>query len=266
MDNTRPTLVAERVRSVRNTGVSVVWSTAGVALFVIAWLLAARYIHDTMLLPTPLDVAHSFIKLLANGSLITDIHASLKRVFVGFLAATFVAVPLAMVMVYNLTLQRLMFPVIQLLRPIPPIAWIPIGILWFGIGNETSYFITAVAAFAPIFLNSFAGGMATDQHHVHAAKTLGARKKALVRYILFPSALPMIWTGLKIGLGQSWMAVVTAELVAAQSGLGYMIEVNRLNLDTSSVLVGMAVIGILGAAMTGILNWLEQYVFPWKQS
>ncbi len=257
--------VKEHLATLRALGGSLLWTGASLALFLAVWSLGARYMHDTMLLPGPISVGASFIHLIRNGSLATDVGASLKRVFTGFVLAIVVGVPLAMVMAYNLWIRRLMLPVIQLLRPIPPIAWIPIGILWFGIGNNTSYFITAVAAFAPIFLNTFAGGLATEAQHIHAAKTLGARRAALVRRIMFPSALPMIWTGLKIGLGQSWMAVVTAELVAAQSGLGYMIEINRLNLNTANVMVGMAAIGVLGAAMTSVLNWIERYVFPWKR-
>ncbi|MHB1737654.1 MAG: ABC transporter permease [Acidithiobacillus sp.] len=266
MEASKPMARPERSVGMGAGAVTMMWSSASIGLFLSIWYVAAHYIHDATLLPTPFEVARSMVKLVRDGSLITDVSASLKRVSIGFFAAAVIAVPLAMVMAYNRLLCRLVLPVIQLLRPIPPIAWIPIGILWFGIGNETSYFITAVAAFAPIFLNAFSGGLATERQHIHAAKTLGASKRAIVRYIMFPSALPMIWTGLKIGLGQSWMAVVTAELVAAQSGLGYMIEVNRLNLDTPSVIVGMAAIGVLGAAMTVILNWCEQYIFPWKQA
>ena len=155
-------------------------------------------------------------------------------------------------------LDLLISPIVSFLRPIPPIAWIPIAILWFGIGDPPSYFITALAAFFPIFISSYAGGHAVRPEHVHAARSLGAGPKALFVRIYLPSAMPMIATGLRIGLGQSWMAVVTAELIAAQSGLGYMIQANRLALETPLVLVGMCVIGLLGAAMSLALVALER--------
>ena len=138
----------------------------------------------------------------------------------GFLIASSIAVPLALLMAFFKPLNLLLSPIVSFLRPIPPIAWIPIAILWFGIGDPPSYFITALAAFFPIFINSFAGGNAVRPEHVHAARSLGAGPRALFTRIYLPSAMPMISTGLRIGLGQSWMAVVTAELIAAQTGLG----------------------------------------------
>jgi len=241
------------------------WMAVGLGLLVSIWTLVSMRLGNAVLLPTPWAVVGGFAKLLGDGTLAGDILASLKRVFVGFLIASVIAVPLAMLMAYFPVLRRTILPVVNLIRPIPPIAWIPIAILWFGIGDKPSYFITAIAAFFPVFINSFFGGMSVEDQHLNAAKCLGAGRRALVLSILLPSALPMIWTGLKIGLGQSWMAVVTAELIAAQSGLGYMIQVSRLNLDTSHVLVGMVTIGILGSLMTLSLGWFEQFVLPWKQ-
>jgi len=248
----------------RLTG-SLAWLAASYGLFILVWNIAAGTLANPVLLPSFGNTLSAFARLVGDGTLLNDVLASLQRVFIGFTIASVVAVPLAMLMSYFMVLRQLMLPIVTLLRPIPPIAWIPIAILWFGIGNEASYFITALAAFFPIFLNSFAGGLAVEPRHIHAAKFMGARRNALLLRIFLPSALPHIWTGLKIGLGQSWMAVVTAELVAAQSGLGYMIQVNRINLETSAVLVGMVVIGILGSAMTAGLAWIERFVLPWQQ-
>ena len=241
------------------------WAAAGIGLFVLVWTLIARRLGNPVLLPTPAAVLEGFYQLLADGYLVQDVLASLKRVFTGFLIAAAIGVPLAMLLAYFLPLRRLVLPLVTLLRPIPPITWIPIAILWFGIGDKPSFFITAIAAFFPIFLNSFFGGTSVEEQHMNAARSLGAKKASLLIRILFPSALPMIWTGLKIGLGQSWMAVVTAELIAAQSGLGYMIKTSRLNLETSYVLVGMVTIGVLGSLMGLALSGVERYVLPWKR-
>jgi ABC-type nitrate/sulfonate/bicarbonate transport system permease component len=189
----------------------------------------------------------------------------LRRVFGGFAIAAVIAPPLALVLASSWTLRCIMLPLVTLLRPIPPIAWIPLAILWFGLGDPPSYFITALAAFFPIFLNAFAGGQHLEREHVNAARSLGAGRASLLVRIMMPSALPMIATGLRIGLGQAWMAVVTAELVAAQSGLGFMIQASRLNLETSRVLVGMTLIGMLGALMTAALGVIERrLIVPWN--
>ena len=244
---------------------NVLWAAAGIGLFLFIWTAIALRLGNPVLLPTPALVLEGFHRLLADGYLVKDVLASLKRVFVGFLIASVIGVPLAMLLAYFVPLRRLILPLVTLVRPIPPIAWIPIAILWFGIGDKPSFFITAIAAFFPIFLNAFFGGTSVEEQHLNAARCLGAKKAALVVRIMFPSALPMIWTGLKIGLGQSWMAVVTAELIAAQSGLGYMIQVSRLNLETSYVLVGMVTIGVLGSLMGAGLASVERYILPWKQ-
>jgi len=241
------------------------WSVAGIAGFIGIWYLASWQLANPVLLPNPTAVLNGLVELLRDGTLINDIGASLKRVLGGFALASVVAVPLALLMSFSRPLGLLLAPVITFLRPIPPIAWIPIAILWFGIGDPPSFFITSVAAFFPIFINSFAGGHAVRPEHLHAARSLGAGPKALFFRVYLPSAMPMIATGLRIGLGQSWMAVVTAELVAAHSGLGYMIQAYRLALETGLVLVGMCVIGFLGALMSMGLESLERNVLvPWK--
>lgn len=243
---------------------SLLWLLASLSLPLGMWWLAAQGVANPVLLPSPQLVAVSVLELLGDGSLLADILASLKRVFTGYFVASALAVPLALLMAYFMSLRRLILPLVTVLRPIPPIAWIPLAILWFGLGDKPSYFITALAAFFPIFLNAFAGGMDVQPRHVHAARFLGAGRWLVVRHIYLMSALPQIWTGLRIGLGQCWMAVVTAELIAAQSGLGYMIQANRINLETQHVLTGMIAIGVLGALMTTVLGWFEQFVLPWK--
>jgi ABC-type nitrate/sulfonate/bicarbonate transport system permease component len=244
-----------------------VWAVGGISLFLGLWAAASLKIDNAVLLPDPLSVVQGFVSLVHDGTLESDVTASMRRVLGGFALASFAAVPLALLMAFSRRVGLLLSPIITFLRPIPPIAWIPIAILWFGIGDPPSYFITAVAAFFPIFINTYAGGHSVRPEHVHAARSLGAGPKALFARIYLPSAMPMIATGLRIGLGQSWMAVVTAELIAAHSGLGYMIQANRLALETGLVLVGMCVIGVLGACMSVLLEVLERRVLvPWKMT
>lgn len=247
-----------------NTASAIALGGVGLVIFLCVWTLASAHLASDVLLPPPLAVLKTYGELIADGSLALDVRASIVRVFGGFLIAASLAVPLALLLAYSRILRGLVMPLIALIRPIPPIAWIPLAILWMGLGDPPSYFITAVAAFFPIFLNSFAGGTSLQEEHVNAARSLGAKPAALLLTVMLPSALPMIVTGLRIGLGQAWMAVVTAELIAAQSGLGYMIQISRLNLETARVLVGMTVIGLLGAVMIGLLGVVEKRVIvPW---
>lgn len=243
---------------------SLVLTVLGLLGFLTIWYCASSALNP-VLLPRPAAVLDAYRELIADGSLVKDMAASLRRVFAGFAIAAAVAPPLALVLASSWSLRCIMLPLVTLLRPIPPIAWIPLAILWFGLGDPPSYFITALAAFFPIFLNAFAGGQQLEHEHVNAAWSLGAGRASLLLRIMLPSALPFIATGLRVGLGQAWMAVVTAELVAAQSGLGFMIQASRLNLETSRVLVGMTLIGVLGALMTATLSVIERrLIVPWN--
>ncbi|MGT2504153.1 ABC transporter permease [Bradyrhizobium guangxiense] len=155
------------------------FACAGVGAFVGLWFAASAHLHSDVLLPQPNVVFTGFIDLLRDGSLIKDVAASFKRVMGGFAIASLLAVPLALLMAAVRPLDLLLSPVISFLRPIPPIAWIPIAILWFGIGDPPSYFITAIASFFPIFINAYAGGKSVQPQHVHAARSLGAGPRAL---------------------------------------------------------------------------------------
>jgi NitT/TauT family transport system permease protein len=256
---------ASHFREVGPAGRAALLAAVGIVAFLALWSFASSRLDNVVLLPSPLAVLASYRNLIADGTLAADTRASIVRVFGGFLIAAVVAIPLALLLAYSRILRGIVMPVITLLRPIPPIAWIPLAILWMGLGDPPSYFITAIAAFFPIFLNAFAGGTSLQQEHVNAARSLGARAPALLVTVMLPSALPNIATGLRIGLGQAWMAVVTAELIAAQSGLGYMIQISRLDLETPRVLVGMTVIGLLGAVMIGGLGIIERrLIVPWN--
>ncbi len=255
----------DRFRKAGSAAASLLLGVIGIAVFLAIWTFAAYRLNNSVLLPTPLAVLEAARELISDGSLASDVRASIIRVIAGFAIAAGIAVPLALILAYSQILRGIVMPLIALLRPIPPIAWIPLAILWMGLGDPPSYFITAIAAFFPIFLNAFVGGTSLQQEHVNAARSLGAGPRRLLLSVMLPSALPMIATGLRIGLGQAWMAVVTAELIAAQSGLGYMIQISRLDLETARVLVGMTVIGLLGAVMIGSLGVIERrLIVPWN--
>jgi ABC-type nitrate/sulfonate/bicarbonate transport system permease component len=156
-------------------------------------------------------------------------------------------------------------PLIEFIRPIPPLAWIPLSILWFGIGDLQIVYIIFLAAFFPVVLNSMAGARDVDMYLVRAGLSLGARPGELFRTVVLPAALPQIFTGIRIGLGIGWMALVAGELVAAPSGLGYMINNARTLFRSDYILLGMVLIGVLGLVLDFLMRHAMRLAMPWYQ-
>ena len=239
----------------------------GIFGFLATWqLLASLGVINALLLPSPLRVIEATLELLADGSLLRHVLASLDRVLIGFLVAAASGILIGLVTGWSRVTSDLLKPVIEAVRPIPPIAWTPIAILWFGVGNAPSYFLVFIGAVFPIFVNTFTAVRSIDRAHINAALCLGAGPWLLLRDVLIPASLPIIFPGLRIGLGIGWMCVVTAELIAAQSGLGYMIQQNRVLLQTPNVVAGMATIGAIGFAMSALMGVVERRIIGWSQA
>jgi NitT/TauT family transport system permease protein/sulfonate transport system permease protein len=241
-------------------------SIAGFGVFVGIWqLLSVFDVINPVLLPSPVRLVRAASELLSEGILLKHTAASLWRVLVGFLLASLVGITCGVLLGWSRVLSDLMRPVIESLRPIPPIAWTPIAILWFGVGNAPSYFLVFIGAVFPVFVNTFSAVHNIDRTQINAALCLGARPGLLIRDILIPASLPIIFPGLRIALGVGWMCVVAAELIAAQSGLGYMIQQNRVLLQTQNVVTGMITIGLVGFAMGGLMSVIERRLIPWRE-
>jgi len=237
----------------------------GAAAILLAWEACAGLdIINPFLLPPPSRLLSTFGEMLGNGLLLTHAAASLERVMVGFLIAAFMGMAAGVALGWWNTASELLQPIIEALRPIPPIAWTPLAILWFGIGNAPRYFLVFVGAVFPVFVNTFAAVRGLDRTQINAALCLGAGSRLLLTDVVIPASLPIIFPGLRIALGVGWMCVVAAELIAAQSGLGYLIQQSRLLLQTQNVLTGMIAIGIIGFAMNAGMLWLERRLIPWR--
>ncbi len=245
-----------------------VWrSVAGFAVVLGAWqLLSTIGWINAVLLPSPLRVVETFADLLKDGTLIRHVAASIERVLVGFMLAAVVGLTFGVILGWFRTLSDFAKPVFEALRPIPPIAWTPIAILWFGIGNAPSYFLVFIGAVFPVFVNTFAAVRNIDRTQINAALCLGAKPRMVIFDVLIPASLPVIFPGLRIALGVGWMCVVAAELIAAQSGLGYMIQQSRVLLQTQQVVTGMIAIGIIGFAMNSLMTLLERRLIPWREA
>lgn len=269
----KPPVQARNNRSVRSTRrpVLAAFATAVQQVAVIAsifalWEIGVRLEYiDGNLVPPPSKVMEALIDLARLGLLWTDVKASVLRVVVGFIIAAVVAIALATLLARWRALAKYVMPVIEMVRPISVIAWIPLAILWFGLGDKPAWFIIFLGSFFPIFTNTYLGIRSVQPIHIQAAQCLGAGRALFVRKVLFPSALPYILAGMRVGLGVGWMCVIAAELIAATSGLGYMIQLARTLIETEKVLAGMIVIGVIGFAMNHFMSWLERKLTPWSQ-
>ena len=231
-------------------------------------LTSAVRVIPLAFLPPPQNIVKDFFRLLANAyvgnTLIGHTLISLQIVLGGFFLALIIGIPLGILMGWFKRIEAVVDPLFQLLRPIPPLAWIPLSLLWFGIGMKSKIFVIWLSAFVPCVINSYTAIRLTDPLLVKAALGLGVKKQRdLLREVAIPSALPVILGGVRIGLGAAWMTLVAAELLASNAGLGYMMQMARRALEPSVIILGMLIIGILGALMARGLRALEKRLCPW---
>jgi ABC-type nitrate/sulfonate/bicarbonate transport system permease component len=216
------------------------------------------------LVPSPQEVWRAAVAAIRDGSLWRNTVASLTRVIEGFAVAMVIAVPLGALMGISTAVRGLVEPLIELLRPVPPIAFIPLAILWFGIGEVSKVMIIAYGAFFPIFVNTMGGFRDVDRVHIRAAQTLGADRFHLFRDVVLPSAFPQIVTGARLGMGMAFIVLVAAELVASSEGLGYLINDARFSFRTDQIFVGIITIGLLGFLLNKGLLETERRLLRWK--
>ena len=192
---------------------------------------------------------------------------SLVRVLFGFLIASIAAIPLGIILGRSNRLREICTPIIEMIRPIPPLAWIPLAILWFGIGLKSAAFIIFLGCFFPIVLSTISGVLSVDKVLIDAAKTLGAGEWDIFYKVLLPGSFPSIYTGLRIGMGIGWMTLVAAEFTGVKSGygVGYMIMTARDIQRPDMILAGMITIGLIGFALDLLLRLFENRALKWRE-
>lgn len=240
----------------------------GLSAFVLAaWqILSQLGFIKPLILPPPSRVALAFWELLKSGAMARHVGISVLRVLEGFGIAAALGLGLGVAIGLSRTLDRLTELIIQVVKPIPPIAWIPLAILWFGIGEQSKVYIIFLGAFFPIIINTIDGIRQTDHKFVEVARILEVPRFIFIRRVVIPGALPAIMTGLRVGLMVAWMCVVAAELIAASSGVGYLIMDARQLSQSDVVLVGMITIGVVGKLMDSLIKRLERRLITWNVS
>ena len=233
------------------------------ALFLAPWALAAWWKDKPVLLPSPLAAIEAFVELAGGMELFEHAGISLARLLLSLALASALAIPLGLAMGLRPTLDRVVDPTVELLRPISGIAWIPLALFIFGIGNALPVFIMTYAAFFPILLGTIAAVRTVDARLVDAARTMGVPRRGIVTHVVMPAALPSLLVALRLGVASAWTAVVAAELIGAPSGLGYAIEWYRELLMTPQVMAFIAMIGILGYLCDRAVRELSVALTPW---
>ncbi|MGI9862349.1 ABC transporter permease [Moorella naiadis] len=252
---------------------SLAWlSILSLLVFLLIWYGIVHFgIISKTLLASPAEVLTTFWSKLFNrapdgATLGAHFKTSLLLALTGYISAVVIGVPLGLLMGWYKKIDDAVKPIFEIIRPIPPIAWIPLAILWFGIGLPAKAFIIWLSAFVPSVINSYAGIKLTEPVLINVARTFGATNWETFLKIGVPSALPMVFTGLRLSLSSAWMTLVAAELLAATQGLGYMIQMGRTLARPDVIIVGMLTIGFTGAAMAYILERFEGKLAPWRRS
>jgi NitT/TauT family transport system permease protein len=229
----------------------------GVAVFVVAWLGAVLASPGT-LVPTPLAALRAIVELAEKGLLFRYIVASLFRVTWGYLAALLIAVPLGVLLGLWRRGELSINPILQLLRPISPLAWIPIAILWFGVGDLSAMFLIFLASVLPLTMSTVHAEHNIESVHLAAGRNFGLTTRELVRSVIFPAILPQLIVAMRITLGIAWLVVVAAEMIAVSSGLGFLIvDARNAGNRYDLVVAGMILIGVIGVVLDLLMRRLE---------
>lgn len=245
-------------------------SALGIVVFLVIWQIVVQFeLVNVRSLPAPTEVFETMIYKLSHtnpdgNTLGTNILASLQVALTGFCLALIIGVPLGLFMGWFTPVDKFVTPIFELLRPVPPIAWIPVVVVFVGIDLKAKATIIFLSVFVPCVINAYTGIKLTKRTLINVAKTFGAGNFETFVKVGIPSAMPMVFTGIRSALGGAWSTLVEAEMLAARAGLGYMLQVGRNVARADIVVTGMVTIGILGALMAGILSMVERKVLKWK--
>ncbi|WP_198030229.1 ABC transporter permease [Bradyrhizobium sp. Tv2a-2] len=244
--------------------------TISLLLFLVAWHFLTKYrvvffVRFTNV-PSPLAVHASFVKAIHDPHFLMHIALSCRRIFLGFSLAALIGVPLGLVMGRFKLVHETIFPVAEVLRPIPAIAWVPMAIMLWPTNEQSIVFITFLGSFFPILVNTLHGMSLVDPVLVRAAQCLGAQERAIFREVYFPASLPHIFTGLTVGMGVAWVSLIAAEMISGQYGIGYFTWEAYSLVQYADIALGMITIGVLGLASSLLVRAIGKLVMPWGRT
>lgn len=215
--------------------------------------------------PAPSEVWSALDRIVGDGKFWTHWITSFTRVVVGFIAAQIIGIPLGLAMAMNRFTHLLVFPSLEIMRPIPPLAWVPTAIIFWPTTESSIAFVIFLGAFFTVVLNVLGGARSIDERHIRAALSLGSRSSDIFFKIVLPATLPSIFLGMAVGMGITWEVVVAAEMIAGKSGLGYFTWASYVGGNYPQIIIGMISIGIAGYLSSGIIRLLGQVATPWQR-
>jgi ABC-type nitrate/sulfonate/bicarbonate transport system permease component len=229
---------------------------ASISIAIIAWQLLSTFVFNPFLIPPPLAVAQAAIPMLLSGEILSDVSISMVRVLVGFVTGSLVGVVMGVLLGRIRLLHDLLDPIIELLRYLSPTAMIPIAVIWFGIGELSKYFLIFWGTYFIVLINTIAGVWRAPIARQRAAECLGANKLQIFILVVVPSAAPYIVTGMRIAMASSFMSIIPAEILAADSGIGYLLQKSSMLLQTNRIFVALLTICILGFVVDRIFRFI----------
>ncbi len=239
-----------------------------VIVFVVWYAIAATGLFSETIVPSPKSVIESFVNVLQNGykghSLLEHLGTSMKRLVWAYFLVVITAVPLGLLSGYNSKIRAILEPIVEFYRPLPPLAYYTILVLWMGIDEESKLALLYLAGFAPVYIACVAGVVRINEDYINGAYTLGANKRQIFFYVIFPAALTDVFTGLRTALGVEYTTLVAAEMVAATAGMGWLVLDASNYLRSDIVFMGVIIMGITGILLDKIIRIIESKVIHWK--
>ena len=257
------------MKKVKSRLQSVLLSCIGVVIVILLWDAAVRYTLIGKLLPSPMEVLERFVYVTTHPigkkyTLGAHLLVSLKRVLSGFICASAAGVLLGIAMGRFKTIEAIFHPLFELVRPIPSVAWIPLAIVWFGIGETAKFFIIFMVGFVNVVVNTYAGAKRVEEKMMGVAYMLGANQVQTFFRVVIPSCVPYIFAGMQVALSTCWMAVLAAEMVSSTEGIGWIITAGQEAGDMTQIFVGIIAIAVVGLLLAILMRWIEQILCRWR--
>ena len=239
-----------------------------IAVFAVWYIITATGMFSETIIPSPKSVWESFVDITRNGykghGLLEHLGTSMKRLVIAYLLVVVTAVPLGLLSGYNSKVRAILEPIVEFYRPLPPLAYYTILVLWMGIDESSKLALLYLAGFAPVYIACVSGVIRIREDYINGAKTLGAGKRQIFFYVIFPAALPDVFTGLRTALGVEYTTLVAAEMVAATAGMGWLVLDASNYLRSDTVFMGVIIMGITGVLLDRVIRFIEKKVVYWK--
>ena len=237
--------------------------------FLLIWQLSTMYTDVGILLPSPIESLSgffvSFVEPIGYHTMVGHIYWSVYRVLPAYIAGSIIGIVVGILMGWYRVMDAIIRPIFEMIRPIPPIAWIPIAIVWFGIGEGSKWFLIFLAAFVNVTMNAYSGARSVDPILVGCSRMLGANDRQIFTTVVLPNSIPNIFAGLQVALSSSWATVVAAEMIRSSEGVGWIIINSQETNDAVMTLVGVIAIGIIGYLLAILMRFIERKLCSWTQ-